>query len=124
MSSRWAWGVSGRTDSGGKGLASVPVVVDVGVGVVTGFRVVPVAAVVSVRGCQCVVLRGGSICVESLHRRRSFGGKIVLSVKKKKIFMLDVRICDGYVTLSYTYLNPHILALHFCLFENFHRKKV
>lgn len=56
VSSRWAWGVSGRADGGGEGLASVPVVVDVGVGVVAGFRVVPVAAVVSVCGCQRVVL--------------------------------------------------------------------
>lgn len=49
--------VSGCTvGRGGEGLACVSVVASVGVGVVVGFGVVPVAAVVGVGGCQCVVL--------------------------------------------------------------------
>lgn len=42
--------------SGGEGLASVSVVARVGVGVVVGLGVVPVAAVVCVGGCQRVIL--------------------------------------------------------------------
>lgn len=42
--------------SGGEGLARVSVVAGVGVGVIVGFGVVPVAAVVRVGGCQRVVL--------------------------------------------------------------------
>lgn len=42
--------------SGGEGLTSVSVVAGVGVGVVVGFGVVPVAAVVGVGGRQRVVL--------------------------------------------------------------------
>lgn len=56
VSSGLGWRVSGRADSGGEGLASVSVVVNVGVGVITGFWVVPVAAVVRVCGSQRVVL--------------------------------------------------------------------
>lgn len=58
MSSTLGWCVSGGANSGGEGLASVSIVVNVGVSVITGFRVMPVAAVVSVCGRQCVVLRG------------------------------------------------------------------
>lgn len=56
LSSSLGWRVSGCADSGGEGLASVSIVVNVGVGVITGFWVVPVAAVVSVCGRQRVVL--------------------------------------------------------------------
>lgn len=42
--------------SGGEGLARVPIVARVGVGVIVGFGVVPVAAVVGVGGRQRVVL--------------------------------------------------------------------
>lgn len=111
VSSTLGWCVSGGANSGGEGLASVSVVVNVGVGVITGFRVVPVAAVVSVCGRQCVVLRGRSVCMESLHWWRSLGRKIVLSVEKKTA-VLDVYL---WVTLYGT----HILVLiHLC--ENFH----
>lgn len=48
--------VCGSDGSGCEGLTGVPVVARVGVGVVVGFRVVPVATVVRVCRSQCVVL--------------------------------------------------------------------
>lgn len=46
---------------------ALPVVASEGVGVIAGFGVVPVAAVVGVGGGERVVLRGRGICLERLH---------------------------------------------------------
>lgn len=46
----------GTVSSCREGLASVSIVTCVGVGVIVGFGVVPVAAIVSVGRCQCVIL--------------------------------------------------------------------
>lgn len=48
--------VSRGVRAAGEGLPRVAVVARVGVGVVVGFGIVPVAAVVGVGGCQRVIL--------------------------------------------------------------------
>lgn len=60
---------------------ALPIVASVGVGVVAGFGVVPVTAVVGVGGGERVVLRGRGVRLERLHRRRPLWRKIVLSEK-------------------------------------------
>lgn len=67
--------------SSGEGLACVSIVASVRVGVIVRFWVVPVAAVVGVRRGKCVVLWGGGICMESLHRWWPFRRKVIFSVE-------------------------------------------
>lgn len=57
-------GARGGARAAGEGLPRVAVVARVGVGVVVGFGVVPVAAVVGVGGRERVVLRGRGVGLE------------------------------------------------------------
>lgn len=70
--------------SSGEGLTCVSIVASVGVGVIVGFGVVPVTAVVCVGRCQCIVLWGWGVCVESLHWWWSLRRKVILSEISKR----------------------------------------
>lgn len=56
----------GTVSSSREGLPSVSVVASVGVGIIVGFGVVPVAAVVSVGRREGVIFRGRGVCMKGL----------------------------------------------------------